>query len=382
MTNFVNNCIKAITFPVMLLLFSNSGKEEKCRRYFNDNFDHPLVDHVEKVFFQFKDTIPNDTLYVCYSNKGLPLATYRDICTGVCDSGECKIVRIKIYWTITGRYLGYIVAPLDELTKKKHIPFCESDYRLLHHILSDSLSLLSRYSLHGLSAQNVDGISGATIPDLTKYIVPDAAYTSYTLWHLVYGTTRDSLNILNRQLVTVSLLDSLFKHDNWYDRCWALKMAPSCGCPINRFIPQIIEMLGSENYWTVSNALNFIDSFQLPDSIYQAKLFQISQSNNFNLKRLALNRIQMLESLDMRVAKRMIQQLSSESPYMINSILSALENKYHPTETEIETISSLLRDNNKKVANNAYSYLKNMPYKKKWLVKKLNQFLKETYNSK
>lgn len=382
MTNFVNNCIKAITFPLMLLLFSNSGKEEKCRIYFNDSFDQLLVDHVEKVFFQFIDTIPNDTLYVCYSNKGLPLATYRDVRTGVCDSGECKIVTIKIYWTITGRYLGYIVNPLDVLTKKKHIPFLESDYRLLHLILSDSISLLARYSLHGLYNQNVDGISGATIPDLTKYIVPDAVYTSYTLWNLVYGSTRDSLNILNRRLVTVPLLDSLFKHANWYDQCWALKMAPSCGCPIKRFIPPILEMLKSENYWTVNKALNFLDLFQFPDSVYQAQLFQMSQSNNFNLKRLAMNRIQMLESLDIRIAKRMIQQLSSESPYMINSILSALENKYHPTETDVETISSLLEDNNKQVANKAYSFLKNMPTKKKWLIKKLNQFTKTTYYSK
>jgi hypothetical protein len=147
-----------------LLLVSGTRIPETERYYFDEPFKISSVDSVAKVFVNFNDTIPNDTLYFCFSKPNL-MAVYREITTGVCLDGECRPVHIRLYWTITGRYLGFLLNK-QELTKKEHTSFTEVEYRLLHSLLSDSLSVLANFTLDEIQPKKeikvkTDGITGA-----------------------------------------------------------------------------------------------------------------------------------------------------------------------------------------------------------------------------
>ena len=99
----------------------------------------------------FRDTIPNDTLWEYRNAEKMPLMYSRKIFTGVCIDGECRMVNIELFWNITGSYLGFKLPKGGYLSKLKHIPFSANDYDRLHILLSDPLSALANYSINELA---------------------------------------------------------------------------------------------------------------------------------------------------------------------------------------------------------------------------------------
>ena len=269
----------------------------------------------------------------------------------------------------------------QELTKKKHIAFSETDYGLLHRILADSLSLLAHYKLADILPKNtanlsVDAVSGATIPDLNHYIVPEAAYTSHTLWHLVYGASRDSLNKVMRNIISAPLLDSLLKINNAYDRLWAINNAEIIGLPTETYVPYALQMLQDGDYNTVKGALVFLDNNLPFNETYQAALLNLLLRNSFDTKRLAIERIQKIDTFNVLNAQKIIKCLPDESPFVVKALLSVLEKKYDPSADDIRNISNLLGSSNKQVALYTYIYLLVLQKDHPWLKKRLLQFQK------
>ena len=361
------------------LLFLSSGTRlpDDGRSYFNEPFKLSQVDSVTKFFVNFNDTIPNDTLYFCFS-KGAPVAVYRDILSGVCLDGECRPLRIKVYWTVTGRYLGYQLNDGQELTKKEHTPFKEAEYQLLHKLLNDSLSVLANFTLEEITPKRTpsvktDGISGATPPNISSYIVPEAAYTTHTLWHLVYSETRDSIHLKMNSFITPGLLDSLLNSSSDYDKLWALNYLPG-NIDFDHYFPAMERILKGNNIQTIDKALTLIAANN--DSLYQQELFALSQKENYSIKLLALDRLRSLRSLRPEIAGKMINSILHVQPEVANSFLLAFE-KYNPSEEDLRKISNLLTDKSDQVALNAYLYLLRVPGKSKWIEKQLKKFEKK-----
>lgn len=376
-------CFKdnVLFFSLLLVLLGSSSNNRNGRMFFCNGFLPEHIGRIDKVYIHFNDTLSNDTLYICFSRANLPVAVYREIHTGVCADGICKLINIRIYWTITGRYLGYVLPDEQELTKKKHVTFSGADYGILHNLLADSLSLLANYTLADILPKNtdtltVDAVSGATVPDLTPYIVADAAYTSHTVWHLVYGSSRDSLNKVVQSFITISLLDSLINSKNAYDLLWAINNAAIIGQPTEKYIPYALQMLENGNYIIVKGALNFLDNNLPYSETYQAALLNLLLRSNFDTKRLAIERIQKFDTLNMLSAQILIQNLPVESPYVVKALLSVLGKKYVPSGNDIRSISNLLDSSNKQVAKSTYNYLVNLKKSNPWLKKRLDQFKK------
>ena len=153
----------------------------------------------------FLDSLDNE-IELIYVN-GKPSYYKSEIFTPVCNTGECLPVFVNIYWKLSGAYLRYDQPNEKILTKLDHEPFTEADYRLLDEILrgpdprfGSSHSRIDRGAKRKnddrvsrpapkMSAQidkhlMVDGISGATLPELRDKFVPGALYTTYTLWGL------------------------------------------------------------------------------------------------------------------------------------------------------------------------------------------------------
>jgi hypothetical protein len=137
------------TFVLIALFFLLSGSiriEKDDRMFMRTSFSPERIEWTKKVLIQFKDSIPDDTLTIFYSNLEKPIGFCRNIHTAVCSDTVCRLVNVTIYWEITGKFLGYSVPGDEELTKKEHEPFLEIDYTRLGEILADSSSLLGLYS--------------------------------------------------------------------------------------------------------------------------------------------------------------------------------------------------------------------------------------------
>ncbi|AZQ63958.1 hypothetical protein EI427_17525 [Flammeovirga pectinis] len=123
---------------------------------------------------------------------------YIDVQSVLCAEKVCKVVPVRVVWNKFGEYQEFKMingATLEKLEKNKVVPFSESDYKLLHNILSDKKSPfknltygeITKTYAHG-EGEELDGRSGATAIMLEEgESIVGATWTCYTLWHWVYG---------------------------------------------------------------------------------------------------------------------------------------------------------------------------------------------------
>src|SRR3546814_13230678 len=94
------------------------GWPEKKRFFLRPTLDLP-VSEVRTSLVTVEDSIPNDTLFQLLSSEGFPVAYYRKINTDVCFDGKCRMLKVSLYWKITGRYLGLELPPGEFLRDRK-----------------------------------------------------------------------------------------------------------------------------------------------------------------------------------------------------------------------------------------------------------------------
>jgi hypothetical protein len=163
-----------------------------------------------------KHFVSMDREFTIYDDEGLPAQITglfdedgtpfwkRRLKTGVCLTGECKSIDIAIYWKLDGDYFGLEVYG-EHLTKTDHSDFSISDYQKLEAILHEDWPNLREYALHEIveepGGEEVDGVSGATIKEVMDESVPDAVYTTYTIWHLAHEGEKEQLSRLTLEIL-------------------------------------------------------------------------------------------------------------------------------------------------------------------------------------
>ena len=170
------------------------------------------------------DSIGKQGINILLDQRKEPVLYSAAISTPVCADGECKLMNLKLYWTLLGEYAGFDRYPDLPLTKYDHDIFLEEDYQKLHELLTDDKSILGRRSIDRLvekpkmrTVNGVDAVSGATIAQVKESIVPGALYSCYTAWHLTHGDIREklkarTLSVLNENVI----IDMLYSKNPEY----------------------------------------------------------------------------------------------------------------------------------------------------------------------
>ncbi len=159
-------------------------------------FKYKINDSTEiivKKVFDLKSEVP---LYY-YSKMNIP----------ACNTGECMLMNITMYWDSYGNYFKYEVPQNFLLTKCSHKKFKKKDYIKLHKILNNPNSKYSKFTIENLTekqAQNkykTDATSGSTI----KFVfdserIKGAVKTTHTLWHIANGRINKILKNKTREV--------------------------------------------------------------------------------------------------------------------------------------------------------------------------------------
>ncbi|WP_338395505.1 hypothetical protein [Fulvitalea axinellae] len=120
---------------------------------------------------------------------------YSDVETPVCMEDICELAKLRLFWDENGNYCGFKTPKKHGLTKIDHRPFSESDYKALDAFLRKDNPPFENME----PVQLVDGITGATVPELKSHCVPGAVFTTYTLWQIAHSQVpkalREKLNI-------------------------------------------------------------------------------------------------------------------------------------------------------------------------------------------
>lgn len=209
----------------------------------------------------------------------VPIWFSRDILKDVCLTKECGMVQLRIYWDGAGNFLGLQIHEYAPLTKTDHSVFMPEDYQKLNLILSDSVSILKNLKLKDLtveqenkSVNQVDGHSGATQLFIYDYVVRKAVYTCYTLWHTVYGTTRDTILSIIEQHADKAYLQLLFSRKDPDYLIWAIDYIRRHPEYHSAFYPEIINLLKSTDINLVQKAVSYFTPRHLKDDAIQEEL--------------------------------------------------------------------------------------------------------------
>ena len=142
--------LKIVAF--ILFIFSFQNENEKIIRMYEPSVLKNIAEKVPRLV-EFHDTLHNDTLWEHLSADNFPVKYSRKITTAVCIKGECRPVKLELFWDCTGRYLGYKIPAGEFLSKTEHVRFGDKEYDRLHEMLGNRQSALATYTYQDLAKE-------------------------------------------------------------------------------------------------------------------------------------------------------------------------------------------------------------------------------------
>lgn len=215
-----------------------------------------------------KDSLSDNKVIELQDQNGLTIWFGRYFFKDICTTGVCRMVRLWIFWDGTGNYLGIQLDENDPLTKSDHTPFGLQDYTRLDEIMADTVSILKDLRYEDLTVEQkvdkenkgifeVDGYSSATAPSLKEYVVDDAVFTCYTLWHTVYGETKTYIDGLLQDRINPPYIARLI-NGNSRQQLFALENIRYRNEYFPEFESRILDFITSEDKNIAEKSLSLI----------------------------------------------------------------------------------------------------------------------------
>lgn len=244
----------------------------------------------------------------------------------ICITGICRMVKLWIFWDGAGNYLGIQLDEREPLTKSDHTPFQTQDYIRLDEILRDTVSILKelqyedlviedapRSSVDGKSEKKlfeVDGYSSATSPSLKEYVIKDAVFTCYTLWHTVYGETRVYIDELLKERVNSSYINKLLDGSE-NQKLFALEMIRRNNSFFLEFESRVLPLAASQNKNISEKALSMITPQYLSNSENQLRLIELMDNSLPETKYEIIYKMQLAENVSVEAIALLLDKFSA-----------------------------------------------------------------------
>ncbi|WP_439481230.1 hypothetical protein [Cyclobacterium plantarum] len=286
--------IKGFLIGLSLVLFF-LGKEEDIR-YFQPA-TITIADSSSLVTVPINDSLYRQEMLQKDGTVGVPLNYFMDLHTGVCFDNKCRPLKIRVYWNITGRYLGFELYDGEFLSKYDHDPFSAIEYEKLHQLLADPFLPLGNYAFEELinhtdtASHSVDGVSGATAKDVLEYVVPGAAYTTHKLYHVVHGPVQQQVIGLTESSLDPHLFTKILQSTDQTDRTWALERLALLPELNDLVLDGLIKILLEDEYFQSYLLLNTLTSSQLESEKLQTSLFQLIGKVDAGIENLIFNKL-------------------------------------------------------------------------------------------
>ena len=120
----------------------------------------------------------------------------------------------------------------------------------------------------------IDGYTAATQPALKDVVVKNAVFTCHTLWHTVYGNTKQEIESLLESRTDSVFLDRLLSNPNSAYVIWAIAYLRKHPSFSTEFHLRILDKITSENLQVSDVAFAFFHSEQLKNKELQLALVQ------------------------------------------------------------------------------------------------------------
>jgi hypothetical protein len=365
---------------IFLVLAASGFRSDQPTRYFLSQTLSFSPEGVKSYTFDFNDELPDDTLFQTITKEGYPLHYYRRLKGNVCFDDKCRLLDVVVYWNITGRYLGFELPPKEFLSKTEHEPFTEDEYQRLNTLLADEQSALASMSYEELVprqrfiAKGIDGVTSATAKNVLDYIVKGAAYTTYTMWHFIYGPTRQRVVDLTLKSLSPDLIIRILESGNSYDKLWVLNNIRGNVIPNPEVISYLLRLIDRNNYSLSERAINAISPNDLKSDSLQVNLFSKFNQVDYSLKKLLVGKLKESPFLNEQVKDGFAAQLGQLSAELFGDVL-ALYHKFSVQDTQTtKAVSLLLRADNRFISAKAFKYLEELQVTDKEILREMDNY--------
>mgnify|MGYP003626638334 FL=1 len=324
----------------------------------------------------------SDLLYKVSSIDGTPIFFYRKVFSPVCFDNKCRPLTVNLYWNITGRYLGFELPDGEFLSKTDHDPFSTEEYEKLNRILANESTPLADIvyneltvspNSHGLD--NIDAIATATPQNLAPYVIEGAAYTTFKLWHLIHGPTKNEVQDFTINEISPDLVLKILESPVQVDKIWALEHIDGYVDFTPDLEEKVIGMITGDNYVVIEKALSAINKSQLDSYRVQQLLLKALVKENYNVQILVINKIEDCNLLKQSVTMELVENLADLNGQVFKRALAVLEKQQLSSEMYMK-IAHLLRSQNYFISKSIANFLKNKDIKNP----KINSLLKKYEN--
>jgi hypothetical protein len=305
-----------------------------------------------------------DSLYLVKTKQGIPIHYFKNELTEVCFDNECRLLDIVVYWNITGRYLGFELPKGEFLSKYEHEPFVAAEYERLNELLADPNLPLGNITFEKLielpetEQESVDGVSGATTPEVSKMVVKGAAYTTYTLWNIVHGPTRDLVSSLTEKQLSTDLMDLILNSPDITDKVWVLNRIDQNTELNPKLTSSLLGIISGEDFFLAYSAINAIQSTHLNSDGLQIALFSTYQEADHSIKKMILDKLLEAPRLSEEVTESSRMLLSTLNGQQLKTFLK-LYSKFEVNDLEAyRAVAEILKNENRYISQQAYKFLR------------------------
>ncbi|MFT2008305.1 hypothetical protein ACMA1I_06490 [Pontibacter sp. 13R65] len=367
-------------FALLLISTLVAFQKAENKKYFRSPTILVKYDRIDAHFVAFGDSTSNDTLYQVWSKDNYPVAYFREIKTGVCFDNKCRQLDVVLYWNITGRYLGFELPQGEYLSKTDHEPFTEQEYEQLSDILADKRSPLANFTYNQVVQEPVsklaglDGITSATSPAVLEHVVPGAAYTTYKLWHLVYGSAQAEVMRFTRMALSPELMLQILNSPDESDVMWALHHIKGYVPLSPKLSNKILGFINTENYSLSERAIYALDPVELTSDSLQFHLLQKFYESDYSIKKLIIDKLKEAPELNSRVKEKLAGNLAQLNGEIISRVLEVFK-RHKLTDVEAyRKVAELLQDENDFISKKAFDFLRHEQVKEEGIQKQLKEY--------
>jgi hypothetical protein len=280
--------------------------------------------------------------------------------------------------------MGFRIEKGEFLSKTRHVAFSENEYDKLHNLLADKNSALAQYTINELvpnkknAVSGVDAVSSATITEVLNYIVEGAVYTTYTLWHIVYGNTKREIEKLTAERMNPQLAMKLLESERNDDKVWVMNHLRPDMESTPEIDEKLLEIISGSDVYLAERALNSLDDKKISYDIQQ-KLVEVFKKTGFIQQRFILQKMNALEQMDEFTALALAEGLEKQSSFLIKTMLELFSNKKILSDKVNTIVAGLLGNENRFVSVQALKFLEKQNITDKNVLKKINKY-KEKFN--
>ncbi|MFC4871653.1 FMN-binding protein [Negadavirga shengliensis] len=313
-----------------------------------------------------KHFVGMDRRFTIYDDEGLPVHVTglfdedgipfwkRRLKTGVCLTGECKSIDIAIYWEMDGDYFGLEVYG-EHLTKTDHSDFSTADYEKLEAVLHEEWPNLREYSLHEIveepGGEEVDGVSGATIKEVTDESVADAVYTTYTIWHLAHEGEKEQLSRLTLEILQEeTMIQRVLSTESSDHKRFLLREINAGRLRTTPVLDKwVIGNLTSNEKSTKDLAFRSLRNVDVNDGSIQDELTVIYNASSNEDKILLLSHLKNISQLTPDLREALVGDLQKEDEWFDLKVLTVLKSTTGHTMETIDILKRLSKSGNHQI---------------------------------